>query len=852
MKAVRLRTEQMINPLGIDIEHPLISWNCEDGIRQTAYEVQVYRNDAILWDSPKTPGSTMQVSLPGIFSSRDRIQWRVRLWDEADVPGPWSERAWFEMALLHPDDFAAQWISPEEHTPQGEEIRRRPASWLRKTFSAAGEGNARLYASACGMYEVYLNGQRVGCDVLTPGSDTYRKRIPYQTYDVSAMLHAGNNEIVVIMGDGWFRSCAGVDGERNIFGDDLVLFLQLELNGQLICVSDSSWEASQNGPLRENDMQQGEVYDARMEQITAWHSVRAVEVDHELLRATNSVPVREHERFAGKLMQTPNGETVLDFSQNLAGYVEFSLLAHAGDVITLTHGESLDENGNFTQENFQDRKRHKEGGIRQQVIYTCKEGLNRYKTRFSIWGFRYAKVETSIDLTGAEFTAIAVYSDMEQTGTFSCANDDVNQLFRNSLWSMKSNFCDMPTDCPTRERAAWTGDMAVFADTALYLMNAAPVIRRWLGACRLDQYPDGRIANISPATGKPSFFSELLAASVGWGDACITVPLALYRRYGDIRILKENYRTMQRWYAFLEQRAKTKAEKSPVPGENPYADYTIDSGVDYGEWCEPDVFGPAAMSKPQYKVSTAYYAYSGRLLADIADLLGETQDAAHYRHTAAKAAKAFKHVATDQGRIHSDRQAEYVRAISFGLLEPDETKAAADTLNQMITDHHYHLNTGFLSTPHLCAVLADAGHVKTAYRLLLQDTMPSWLYEVKRGATTIWENWDGINEKGEVKASLNHYSYGAITGWLFAGVCGIRVAGDEITITPRPHPLLEWAEAKYQSPLGIIESSWHYHCDDITYHITIPSNACATFVFPNGEAKKLTAGVWDLSYPCEG
>ncbi len=491
----------------------------------------------------------------------------------------------------------------------------------------------------------------------------------------------------------------------------------------------------------------------------------------------------------------------------------------------MTHGETLDENGNFTTENFQDRKRHKEGGIRQQVVYICKEGVNHYKSRFTIWGFRYAKVETDVDLTDAAFTSIAVYSQMEQLGRFECSNKAVNKLVENSIWSQKSNFCDVPTDCPTRERAAWTGDMGVFARTAICLEDCYPVIRKWLGECRLNQYEDGKVANIAPRNNNPSFFTRMLAGSVGWGDACIIVPYVLYQRYGDSRILEDNYDMMCSWFAYLEGRA----------GEKGF----IDSGVDYGEWCEPDVESTSVMGKPQGKVATAYFAKSAWMLAQIAEILGKEADGARYREVSEKAKGAFRHLAMQNGRIHSDRQAEYVRAISFDLLDQEEKRQAAADLNELVVKGGYHLNTGFLSTPSLCAVLAENGYVETAYRLLLQDTMPSWLYAVKKGATTIWETWDG-------RASLNHYSYGAVCGWLFSGVCGIRLEQGHITVQPMPHKSLQYAKASYLSPLGEIVSGWQYEGEKLTYEIEIPANAEADIILPDGRQEHLAAGRYCL------
>lgn len=840
MKAIKLKTERLVNPLGIDIKQPSLSWICQDGITQTAYEIEAVSDGRIIWNSGKVSTNKMQVIFGEVLESKQRVSWKVRLWDEADTVGEWSEEAFFEAGILDAAQFVAKWINPELVS---DPCIHMPASYLQTTFKAPLGSQARLYITCHGLYEAYLNGLRVGDFVLAPGSDTYNKKLTYQTYDVTELVKEGKNDVQVILGDGWYRSCSGVDGERNLFGEDIALYFQLEVDGVPVCISDEKWQATQDGPIRENDMQQGEIYDARKESLTSWHEVKVQDFQITHFKGSNSVPVVEQERFAGKIMITPNGETVIDYGQNLAGYVEFTVDAKEGQTLIMTHGESLDENGNFTIENFQDRKRHKEGEIKQRVELICRNGRNHYKSKFTIWGFRYAKIETDIDLATATFTSIAVYSNMEQTGNFQCSNEDVNQLVCNSIWSMKSNFCDMPTDCPTRERAAWTGDMGIFIETGLFFADCYPVVRKWLSECRLNQYDDGKLAIIAPPNNLMSQYAGMLASSVGWGDASIIVPYTLYKRFNDVRILEENYEMMQGWYGFLENRAKQINEQNTTEKENPYAMYTIDSGVDFGEWCEPGVSAMAAMSKPQYKVATAYFARSGRMLAEIAEVLGRSEDAAHYRDTAENAAKAFHFVATENGKIHSDRQAEYVRAISFDLLSEEEVKAAAAELNGKIIENDYHLNTGFLSTPSLCSVLAEYGYQETAYRLLLQDTMPGWLYEVKKGATSIWETWDGINEKGEVSASLNHYSYGAVCGWLFAGVCGIQVENDRIKIAPQPHQLLGYAKAVYQSSMGEIVSAWKYEQDQFFYEITVPANAKAEVCLPDGRHEFVTTGV---------
>ena len=455
-------------------------------------------------------------------------------------------------------------------------------------------------------------------------------------------------------------------------------------------------------------------------------------------------------------------------------------------------------------------------------------------------------METDIDLSTAHFESIAVYSAMEQIGHFSCGNADVNQLVHNSIWSQKSNFCDVPTDCPTRERAAWTGDAGVFVDTGIFLEDCYSIFRKWLGECRLMQYDDGKIANIAPLNSKPSFFSGLLSGSTGWGDACIIVPYALYKRYDDVRILEENYDMMKKWYAFLEDRAKKKDIKKIFKKKSPYRDYTIETGIDYGEWCEPGVDSASLMGKTPVDSATAYFAHSGKMLSEIARILGHEDEAKHYAEVSGKATLAFRDAATENGKITGERQAPYVRAIAFDLLTEEDKKQAVEDLNALVVKNDYHLNTGFLSTPFLCQVLAENGHTDTAYRLLLQDTAPSWLYEVKKGANTVWETWDGINEKGEVHASLNHYSYGAICGWLFGGVCGIHLENKHVTIHPYPDASLGYAHAEYVSPVGKIVSAWKYEGDNIHYTFEIPANVTAEVYLEDGQKVTLEAGKHEI------
>ena len=744
-----------------------------------------------------------------------------------------------------PAQWKAQWIDPElPHDPE----KKQPASYLRRRFSASGAEKACLYITCHGLYTAFLNGKRVGDFVLAPGTGDYRRRLTVQCYDVTDLLCAGDNELTVVLGDGWYRGSVGIDGLRNYYGTDLALLCQLEADGEVIVCSDESWEASQSGPIRENDLQQGEVCDARLENIEGWHGVTCREFGFKQLAPTESVPVVEQERFPGHLMTTPNGETVIDFGQNLAGYTEIRITAEAGRKVTLWHGETLDENGNFTQKNFDPGDRNQNGGIPQKIEYICRNGLNVYKPSFAIFGFRYAKIETDADLTDASFTAVAVYSRMPQTGFFECGKPDVNRLFLNSLWSMRSNFCDIPTDCPTRERAGWTGDAGVFAPTAVLLLDCYPVLRKWLGECRLAQGENGLVHNIAPVNNNGSMISNMLQGSAGWGDACILVPWALYQAYGDRTILEENYDMMTRWMDFCAQRAM---QTRPQNENNPWKDYLVDQGFHFGEWCQPGIDNMEAMKKTMMlgapEVATAYYFRSASLLSQIAGILGKADDAAKYAGIADGAKKAYRFTCTQDGTIHSDRQCDYVRPLAFGLLDGEENQAAADALNRLVIQNGYHLNTGFLSTPDLCRVLADWGHTETAYRLLLQEECPGWLYAVKKGATTIWETWDGIRPDGTVHDSLNHYSYGAISGWLMGGVCGISLENGTLRIAPKPDRSLGFARAEWKSPSGDIRSEWSFEEDRLVFHITVPMPAFIQL--PGGLSHEVQEGEYTYEIP---
>ncbi|MBQ7994586.1 MAG: family 78 glycoside hydrolase catalytic domain [Solobacterium sp.] len=843
MKAVKLRTEHMINPVGIDIPDPLLSWNCSGGIRQKAWRVIACCGNDAVWDSGKVESSVMHCRFGAKLQSRQRILWRVCLFDENDEAGEWSEEALFETAFLEKSCWQAKWINPElTHNHE----QRQPASCLKKTFSLDSWKSARLYITAHGVYAAYLNNKRVSDFILAPGTSEYAGRIHYQTYDISDALKCGENELTVIVGDGWYRGSNGIDGNTNLFGTDIALLCQLETDGCVRVISDESWSAAQDGAVRFNDLQDGERVEAFRGQGINYHPVKTEHFGYDNLFCSNAPSVHEQECFRPVILKTPNGETVLDFTQNMAGYVEFTVEAQRGQTIRMIHGETLDENGNFTIANFQPAGR-KRNAIRQEIQYTCKDGMNCYKPLFCFFGFRYVKLETEIPVERFSFTAHAVYSDMEQTGWFSCSNEDVNSLVRNTIWSQKSNFLDIPTDCPTRERQGWTGDAGIFVKTGLYLMDCGPVLRKWLADVRDTQRDDGVIRGVAPRTDDGSGLSGKLDGSPGWAEACIIVPYALYRQTGDRRILKENYGMIKRWMDFQQKRAQKSRLKRML---SPYKKYIIDTGFAWGEWQEPDVPVLRSLLKNILfgapEIATAYYAYSCALAAKIAGILGYDSDAQRYKELAEHVKNAYRGIAVKNGRIISGRQADCVRPLAMNLLTGEEKRNTAMKLNRLVIENGWHLNTGFLSTGELCRVLSENGFTDTAYRLLLQEQCPGWLYEVKKGATTIWESWNGIAPDGSIRDSLNHYSYGAVTGWLFDSVCGIRVNGTDITIAPLPSVLLEYAKAAYDSPQGMIRSGWKHENGSVVYEIEIPAN-CEADVILGREKMHLGSGTYHFT-----
>lgn len=853
MKAIGLQTNYRVNPLGMDDPAPHLSWKCEGGIRQEAFRVIAWdENGKTVFDSGKVESERMNCRYEGVLKTAQRITWQVTLWEGETEET--SDKAWFEMGLLTDADRKASWICGIDTNKKD----RLPADCYRKTFSLRGDvTKARLYATACGVYKAEINGKRLP-GVLAPGTTEYSKHLYYQTYDVTEYL-AEENTLDIIVGDGWYKGKLGWLEQTCRFGKQLKLWAQLVItyhDGTTQTIgTDDSWHWCNDGPIRYADLMDGEVYDARM---IPSYSRNAQLTTHNIVPAASPADgIEEHESFKPTLIITPSGAQILDFGQNLAGYVRFTAKGRAGQTITLKLFECLD-GGEFSDITL--RKDPGKPADNQKIVYTCSEKTEVFQPEFFYSGFRYALVEGLEQVDPNDFEAIAVYSKLDFVGEFSCSNEKINQFVRNTVWSLKSNFVDIPTDCPQREKSGWDGDAQVFIGTASYFVDTMAFFRKWLRDLRDTQRKDDRVTNVSPSA-HPFHDREPLGGAVGWADAAVIIPYTLWKRYGDDAIIRDNLDLMLGWAAYVRKAAKDKLMKHiPIPppfnkvykpyyvAKSPYEKYVIESGMHWGEWLEPDIDSVSEQQQPKPELTTAYTHYSMRLLSEMLRHIGKTEEADACAEFAEGAKKAYNHYFVKDGKILAPRQAPMVRSLALGLLgEEDAVKVAAD-LNQNAIDRNYTVGTGFLSTPFVLGVLAKYGYVETAYKMLENTKAPGWLAMVEQGATTVWEVYHIFDENGHPKAScMNHYSPGAVCQWLFDSVAGIRVTGENrFRIMPLPGGTLTHAKGSYRSPYGMVESGWERQENSTKYTVNIPANCTAEVILPGGGRRILRAGHYEM------
>ena len=851
MKAINLKTEYLKNPIGIDVKKPRLMWNCDGGKKQTAYRICAICDGQTVWDSGKVQSPTMHAEYPLPPKSRQKIEWSVTLWDENGEEGE-AASATFEYGLLDGSDWQAKWISGNYRVNRK---KRYPVDCFKKTFTAIGVKKARLYITACGLYEAKINGRRVGEFIFAPGSTDYRKRIQYQTYDVTGLVQGGNNSLTVELADGWYRGSSGAKGRTNTYGMQTKLFAQLELydsdgNVSRIC-TDKSWAWSNDGAIEFADLKDGERVNANKTP-SYGGGAKVVSFTANLI-ASNNVQVKERERFAPvECITTPTGKKILKFPQNLSGYLSFRLNAHKGDKIHIVLGEMLDKKGELTLENIQCIHKGKRTPL-QEFTYICKEGLNEYTPKFFYGGFQYALVETTVPFSKEDFEAVAVYSAFEETSSFECSHLLINQFYHSTVWSLKSNSTDLPSDCPTRERMGWTGDSQVFFNTASYLADYAAFAKKHVRDIYDRQWKSGRLPQIAPFANE-DWFMWVMNGAVGWACAGVYIPYYFYKKYNDNRILEENYEGMLKYALFMIKRAGKWGGPYAKPMHLSHRNrkYAVNCGQSYGEWAEPNdvmAFKWYDFASPHPEESTAYTYFTLKYVLEIAEILGKAKDKtlAKIKEYSEGAKRAYQELVTKKKfTLDTDRQAKLVRPLYMGLLTQEQEEFAKNRLIKAMENYGWRLGTGFLSTPFILDVLAGL-NVEYAYKLLENEECPGWLFMPKNGATTIWESWEGNMTSDRGIASLNHYSKGALCEWLIGSMCGIKM-GDKLNtfvIKPVAGGTLKYAKASYNSIYGEVTSGWQKKDGKTVYTVTIPSNTSATIILPGGE-QTVGAGTYEF------
>ena len=843
MKVINLKTEYLLNPLGIDIVHPTLTWNVSgDDIKfQKAFELAYTLNGEEFKVSLETSSTHYQFEKE--LKSRDYVSWKIRVQNENGKWSDFSEEQYFSIGLLKKTDWSAKWIYGDYNVSKKE---RYPVDYFKKEFDLKEVRDATLYVTALGIYETYINGEKVGNALLTPGSTDPRKRIQYDTFNVSSLLKVGHNEIVLLLADGWYRGSIGAKGFTYVFGKNTKVMAQLELaNGEKI-VTDESWKWSNDGPITFSDLKDGEIVDFNKEP-SFDGKVRIGSYDKEITSSNNTHVVVLSRNNPSRVKNSKNNKQVFEFENNVAGNIYLKLNGKVGSKIHFRLGEMLDDNDEVTLKNVQCIRKGKKTPL-QEVVVTLKEGLNEYESKFFYGGFKYAEVLENDGVEIVEIKQLAITSEMERVSTFECSSELVNIFYDNTVSSCRSNFVDIPTDCPTRERMGWTGDSQIIFDTASYLFDCHAFFRKHLKDVYDRQDKNGRLPQIAPYSAE-DWFMGVMNGSVGWADAGILIPYRMYLQYQDIDILKTHYDDMVRYAKFMIKRCggargiyAIYAKPLHLSKEN--KKYGVNNGQSYGEWAEPaDVksFVWTDFAEPHPEESMAYTYWMMDLMVKISNLLRKTVDIALFEEYKDGVKRAYQELVTkERHTIDTNRQCKQVRPLYLDLLNEEQTEFAKERLIKALDNYDWKLGTGFLSTPLILYVLEKIDP-NYAYKLLLNEKMPGWLYMAKENTGTIWEGWEGPKSQAGI-ASLNHYSKGAMVEWLYKSMLGIKVRGEnKFEISPVIGEGIEFAKGSYNSLYGNITSEWKKQNNKVVFDIVVPVNTSATFIY-KGITKNLDPG----------
>ena len=872
LKILKTKIEYMTEePVGIE-KDPRFSWIMEsdrNNTKQRTYHAQISENEAftdLILDEVRETDQSVHVRFGLQLKDFSKYWFRVRVSDQEGTASEWSEPHPFVTAFFGTAAFRGQWISAESEEDRGDS----KGTYLRKEIELKKPvREAYAAVSAKGLYRFFVDERKVGDDELTPGWTSYHKHHLYQTYDVTELLGTERKHCLgAMLGAGWYKGRMGFAKgiERNLYGTHTAFLLELHVRytdgTEDIFVSDESWTGL-DAPVVFSEIYDGEIYDAHLE-IPGWglpgtvckaqRPVAAAPVDNAVMTSQPGCRVRRMTCVpARRIFTTPKGEQVIDFGQNMAGWIRIDVPeSRDTDVIELDCFETLDAEGNVYTANLRTAK--------NRTVYYCSGKEVHYRPYFTYQGFRYAKIASfvaNLEPETAHFTAFAVHSDMEKTGTFECSNEDLNRLWHNIVWGLKSNFVDIPTDCPQRdERMGWTGDAQIFCRTAAYIMQTELFFEKWLRDVAADQGEDGAVSHVVPdpytrrytPDAESGFIRNGSQGAAAWGDAAVLNPWNLYLAYGDPKILSNQYDSMKKWVGFLRA----------------HADGCVWTyKTQYGDWVALDAApGSYHGATPDTFTAAAYYVYVTGVMAKTARVLRKTQDAEEFE-------KLYEAIRKDFGKRFFDpktggmiimTQTAHILPICFGLVPEGFMEGTVRELLELLKKHDGHLVTGFVGTPYFCFALSQTGHLKEAYELLLKDDYPSWLYQVKMGATTVWEHWDGLKPDGtmwsEKMNSFNHYAYGSVGDWLVQTIAGIRQDEEDpgyhhAVLYPQPGGGLTSAAGTLETVYGTLSCSWEKTDDGYAVLVRVPVNASACLKFDTNEGlfeKELGSGEYRFDF----
>ncbi|MDQ0221806.1 family 78 glycoside hydrolase catalytic domain [Streptococcus moroccensis] len=831
MKLYDITIEYQTEPLGLAVKRPRFSWKLASGQNDTvqkAYQVIVSNDDLLVWDSGKVESDQSILIEYAGADLEDETNYQVKITVE-DNHGEIAEAVTqFTTGIFNPQDFVADMIGHNFDAS----VTAPPI--FKKSFTLdKAVDKATVYVTSQGVYELELNGQRVGQDYLAPGWTSYNKRLQYQIYDVTEAL-TENNELAVTVGQGWYAGIMGFEMKNHHYGDRVGAFLQLNIcyedGRKEIIVTDETWSV-ETGAIKSSEIYLGETIDSYQPQILKGN-VLVLPFDKTTLVAQENEPVRITERREVVAdFIAPNGERLLDFGQNMTGWVELKVKGKAGQKLVVEHAEVLDKDGNFYKET-----------LRQAVsvdTYICDGTEQVFRPHFTFHGFRYIRI-TGFEDVNANFTACVLHSDMKQTGTFTTSNPKINQLQSNIRWGQRGNFLDVPTDCPQRdERLGWTGDAQVFSWTAAYNYNVAPFFSKWMKDVAADS---------SLEKGVPHVVPDILGSysSSAWSDVAVVVPWVVYQVYGDLRVLEDSWTVMHEWVDYIANHAEDNGLWM--------------SGFQYGDWLALDKEESADRTgaTDKYLIANAYYLYVTDLVRQTAQLLGKKKEATTYQQLYDRVLAAFQdEYYTKTGRIVSETQTGAILSLYFNLARPNDRGRILKTLVTNIENHKNHLSTGFVGTPYINHVLSENGAHDIAGTLLMREDYPSWLYAVNMGATTIWERWNSIKPDGTFDESgmnsLNHYAYGSIGDWMYRKVAGINQTSPgykTFVIKPLFIKGLDEVTATLETPYGEISSHWICRDSQIIIDVTVPVNTTAQLYLPEKDGF-ITLGSGQYHYEYE-